>query len=468
LLQEGQIFDGTYRLLRLVGEGGMGVVYEATHARLAGRYAIKVLPEKLSEHSDALARFDCEARITSLLQHPNVVQVIDHNTAADGTEYLVMEYLAGESLGERLARRAPLPLDTVVGIVDQIAAGLAAAHAQGIVHRDLKPENVFLVPVAGRKVELVKILDFGISKASWGLQPPDGELCGTPEYMAPEQVEGRMAELDAATDQFALAVIAYEMLTGRNPFLADGVAEILSRVARVNPPPAGIGPDVDAVLRQALSKSKAERFPSVTDFSDALRAAATVRESQRPATLPDAAGEIAKLDGRPSSRRRNRGVALAVAMATGVSLSFLMKGPAGRLHWPGHPLSATAAPAVATVPKDPPRGPGVAEAAPRRQVVLTDGVGETPPQWAPDEAVQPKRRAATAATNAHVAEHAADRTLFRWSSIVADRRSRHLRQMASSGSPMLSRPPHSLPAASALPPDEDATMPLNETDDGAR
>src|SRR5262247_2144616 len=147
---EGQALDGTYQLTRLVGEGGMGAVYEATHARLAGRYAIKVLLRALSDSPEARACFDREARITSLLQHPNIVQVIDHNSTVDGTSYLVMEYLAGESLGARLAREGRLAVSAVVDIVDQIAAGLAAAHARGIVHRDLKPDNIFLVPVAGR------------------------------------------------------------------------------------------------------------------------------------------------------------------------------------------------------------------------------------------------------------------------------------------------------------------------------
>ena len=126
LLREGELFDNTYRLMRLLGEGAMGAVYEATHARLAGRYAIKLLLLKPTVGSEAIALFAREARITSLLQHPNIVQVIDHNTTADGTEYLVMEYLAGESLAQRLVRKGPLPLDIVVGIVDQIAAGLSA------------------------------------------------------------------------------------------------------------------------------------------------------------------------------------------------------------------------------------------------------------------------------------------------------------------------------------------------------
>ena len=134
----------------------MGAVYEATHARLAGRYAVKLLLLQPTVGSEAIALFDREARITSLLQHPNIVQIIDHNTTADGTEYLVMEYLAGESLAQRLQREAPLPLDTVVGIVDQIAAGLSAAHASRVVHRNLKPDNVFLVPVEGREAESVR------------------------------------------------------------------------------------------------------------------------------------------------------------------------------------------------------------------------------------------------------------------------------------------------------------------------
>ncbi len=163
MVQEQQTLDGTYRLDRLVGEGGMGAVYEATHARLAGRYAIKVLLREFSDRPEIRARFDREARITSLLQHPNIVQVIDWNSTTDGTSYLVMEFLSGESLASRLARVGRLPAPVVADVVEQIAAGLAAAHAHGVVHRDLKPDNIFLVPVEGRATELIKILDFGIA-----------------------------------------------------------------------------------------------------------------------------------------------------------------------------------------------------------------------------------------------------------------------------------------------------------------
>jgi len=331
LLREGELLDNTYRLMRLLGEGSMGAVYEATHARLAGRYAIKLLLVKPTVGSEAIALFDREARITSLLQHPNIVQVIDHNTTADGTEYLVMEYLAGESLAQRLLLKAPVPLDIVVGIVDQIAAGLAAAHASSVVHRDLKPDNVFLVPVEGREVESVKILDFGISKvkgSSWGRQAPEGTVMGTPLYMAPEQIEGRVADADGATDQFALAVIAYEMLTGRNPFRADTAGEVFALVLHTEPPPMGVGRDVELVVRRGLAKSNRQRFATITDFSDALRAAAAgrLRETQWAATLAYAAGEVASHDSKGRSGRRLRRLLLTLAAAATVALAFVVGG----------------------------------------------------------------------------------------------------------------------------------------------
>jgi len=347
--REGELFDDTYRLIRLVGEGAMGAVYEATHARLAGRYAIKVLLLKPMLGSEALAQFTREARITSLLQHPNIVQVIDHNTTADGTEYLVMEYLAGESLAQRLAREAPLALDAVVGIVDQIAAGLAAAHAAGVVHRDLKPDNIFLVPVEGREVESVKILDFGISKvkgASWGRQAPEGTVMGTPLYMSPEQIEGRVADADAATDQFALAVIAYEMLTGRNPFTGDTASAIFGLVLHSDPAPMDLGRDVEVVVRRGLAKSNRERFPSITDFSGALSAAAAgrLRETQWAATLAYAAGEVASHDSKGKSGRRARGVVLVAAVAASLGVAFVVGGENNRRSQltPAAPVAAAA------------------------------------------------------------------------------------------------------------------------------
>lgn len=252
----------------------MGVVFEASHARLAGRYAIKVLLQKLSDNPEALERFDREARITSSLQHPNIVQVIDFNTHTDGTEYLVMEFLQGETLAERLARRGALPMELVVTVVEHVAAGLYAAHSHGVVHRDLKPDNVFLVPIAGHQHELAKVLDFGISKAkdlNHGVHGPQSALMGTPQYMSPEQCQGRSKAVDARTDQFALAVITYEMLTGQPPFAGDSVGTVLSQVLYANPPPMHLNPEVEQVVRRGLAKAPEDRFPSVTAFATALR-----------------------------------------------------------------------------------------------------------------------------------------------------------------------------------------------------
>jgi serine/threonine-protein kinase len=339
VVSEGQTLDGTYHLERVLGEGGMGTVYEATHARLAGRYAIKVLLRALSDIDGVRARFEQEARITSLLQHPNVVQVIDHNTTADGTSYLVMEYLSGESLAARLAREGRLAVAQVLDIVDQIAAGLAAAHARGVVHRDLKPDNVFLVPVEGRGAELVKILDFGISKANWRRDTTDGQICGTPQYMAPEQAEGRARDVDATTDQYALAVITHELLTGTNPYAAETIEATFARIRGGVAPATGVAGTVDSVLARALSRARDGRFPSVTEFAEALRAA--VPAKTEPDTQPRPAAPARR------ARRSGRGWRTGLAVVAAITVtSFAGTGAGNRPPQP--PAVEPRRPAVTT------------------------------------------------------------------------------------------------------------------------
>jgi serine/threonine protein kinase len=272
----GTTLRGTYRILRTLDQGGMGMVFEAEHVRLKRRVAVKVLAQHLAKDAHALARFNREAEIISQLQHPHVVQVTDFDTTEAGEPYLVMELLAGESLATRLERERCLPVVEAVSMAHQVSSGLAAAHAANIVHRDLKPANIFLTQVAGQGT-LVKLLDFGISKRAGGGKGLTGEydILGTPDYMAPEQALGKTAQVDHRGDQYALAVITYEMLAGRTPFAGDDVMDVLRQVISTEPPPIEqlaphVSVDVGDILRRALSKDPEQRFPSINDFASAL------------------------------------------------------------------------------------------------------------------------------------------------------------------------------------------------------
>lgn len=272
----GTTLRGTYRILRTLDQGGMGMVFEAEHARLRRRLAVKVLAQHLAKDAHALARFNREAEIISQLQHPHVVQVTDFDTTEAGEPYLVMELLSGESLAARLERERCLPIADAVKIAHQVSSGLAAAHAASIVHRDLKPANIFLTQVAGQGT-IVKLLDFGISKRTGAGKGLTGEydILGTPDYMAPEQALGKTASVDHRGDQYALAVITYEMLAGRTPFAGDDVMEVLRQVISAEPAPIEqlaphVPPAAGEVLRRALSKDPEQRFASITDFATAL------------------------------------------------------------------------------------------------------------------------------------------------------------------------------------------------------
>ena len=265
---------GTYQIVRRIGSGGMGEVYEATHARLAHRYAVKFLHPGLRDHPEALPRFMREAQVTSRLRHPGIVSVVDFNTLPGGIAYLVMEYLEGEPLGKLLSRTGPLPLPRIVDITDQLSSALTAAHLEGVVHRDMHPQNVFVVPASSGQGDRVKILDFGISKIASLSQKLTGAaaVLGTPQYMSPEQAEGKSDELDAATDQFSLGTIVYEMLTGRPAFDGTTLASIAYQIVHANAPSIQdfrpeLPAELDKVIARALAKDKKTRFPSVSEFA---------------------------------------------------------------------------------------------------------------------------------------------------------------------------------------------------------
>ena len=279
----GTVIAETYTIEALLGKGGMGAVFLASHARLPGKkVAIKVLYADLAD-DEVLARFRREAEIASRLGHPNIVAVHDFNVLPDGAPYLVLDYLEGETLGDRIAR-GPMSLEEASAIVRQIASGLYTAHRDGIVHRDLKPANIFLVPteVAGNVVDQVKILDFGISKirGSQTVKTQDAAMLGTPQYMAPEQALGHNDLVDQRTDIFALGVIVYEMLSGAPPFVGGSVPEVMFKVVYEPAPPldarvAGLPDYVIAAVVKAMEKKREDRFATIADFSFALTRIAT-------------------------------------------------------------------------------------------------------------------------------------------------------------------------------------------------
>ncbi|WP_044189673.1 serine/threonine-protein kinase [Hyalangium minutum] len=274
-IKVGTILRDTYELTSLLGKGGMGSVFLARHLRLPGKQvAVKVLLHSDDLTEEQYARFRREAEIASQLGHPNIVEVVDFHSLEDGTPYLVMEYLRGESLAHRL-RKGRMSLREAFSIARQMGSALQAAHRAGVVHRDLKPANVHLVPTdsEGMIVERVKLLDFGISKlmGSQTLQTQEDVLMGTPRYMAPEQAMGRNREVDARSDIFAFGCIVYEMLCGDSPFAGGTIAEVVYRVVHEQPESlASRVPDLPgravAAVDRALAKQPKDRYQDVATF----------------------------------------------------------------------------------------------------------------------------------------------------------------------------------------------------------
>ncbi|MFO0580432.1 MAG: protein kinase [Polyangia bacterium] len=287
---------GSYRLVRVLGEGGMGTVFEAVHEGISGRAAIKILRPEAAVRHDIAARFFSEARAANAVEHPSILRVFDCGYTRDGLAYLTMEFLSGETLAQRLTRLGCLPLAAAVRLCRQAASALAAVHARGLVHRDLKPENLMIVrdPEAPGG-ERIKVLDFGIARLAEDLRHSlvntrTGMVMGTPTYMAPEQCHGARLVNELA-DVYSLGVILYQVLTGRPPFLGEGVGELLAMHLKDAPVPIGqLAPDVPAELVELvhamLDKSAAAR-PAMREVESVLRrlgvaAASADPESEEP------------------------------------------------------------------------------------------------------------------------------------------------------------------------------------------
>jgi serine/threonine-protein kinase len=290
---------GSFRLVRRIGHGGMGSVYLGEQTLIGSKVAVKVLHEHLASDASLVQRFYAEARAVNLIGHPNIVNIFDMNVVPPRRYYLIMEYLEGEPLS---APAGPMPPEQALPILIQVCQALQAAHARGVVHRDLKPENIFLCRREGPP--FVKILDFGIAKLFGGEmqegQTHAGWIVGTPEYMAPEQGSGD--PLDGRADLYALGVIAYRLATGRLPFKAASLAELLELIATTEPRPPrqaneAIPRELERICLKALSKRAMERYTTALDLAADLRhylAAASEGESSvvgLRAVKPEAVGE---------------------------------------------------------------------------------------------------------------------------------------------------------------------------------
>ena len=317
----GQVVGG-YRLVTALRSGGMGTVYYAEHTVIGRRAAVKILHPEVSCNPQHVARFLVEARAANDIRHPNVVEITDLGQSGD-LHYIVMSFLEGETLGERLEREKILDESTTVRIVRQIASALAAAHDHGIVHRDLKPENVFLLNHPDYP-DYVKVLDFGIAKllgaqlANAGHNTVMGTVLGTPAYMSPEQCRGQ-AELDHRSDIYSMGVMLYEMLTGTVPFRRESPADVLLAHVQDTPvSPFDLNPKLsrhmgEAILR-ALEKDPAKRFATMRELRDA------VENEVRPAK---AAGAATTVEEETFEKREKREASFVVSMLTGIILKRL-------------------------------------------------------------------------------------------------------------------------------------------------
>jgi len=316
-VRPGDRIAGKYRVDRVIGRGGMGVVVAATHEQLEQRVALKFLLAEAASNPDVVARFLREARAAVRILSEHVARVLDVGTLESGAPYMVMEYLEGEDLGQRLARGAAMGVEEAVGYVLEAIEAIAEAHALGIVHRDLKPANLFLTERPGGK-PIVKVLDFGISKVLSTANDPGmtraNAIMGSPSYMSPEQMTSSNT-VDVRSDVWSLGVVLYELLTGRLPFDSRTMPELVAAILQGTPPPvealrSDVPPGLKAVVDRCLEKDRERRYANVGELARGLMPFAPSRNEQRIERIEHVLG----LTSRAPQARADEGAPIARAV----------------------------------------------------------------------------------------------------------------------------------------------------------
>jgi eukaryotic-like serine/threonine-protein kinase len=347
LVFKGAVLAGRYRLEGIVGAGGMGAVWSATHLGIGQQVALKLVYANFVRSADALQRFDREAKAAARIKSRHVPQVYDNGVLEDGTPFLAMELLQGETLFTRVHQHGPVPLPEAISILDQCCRALGRAHALGIVHRDIKPDNIFLAHQLDEEGYVVKVLDFGIAKFTLlgegeHSSTRTGALLGTPQYMSPEQARA-LKTIDQRTDLYSLGLVAYTMLTGNLAFSGESLGDLLLQICAqplpslVNAAP-WLPPAMETWFQIACAREPNHRYPSAQALIDGLRAAAAAPHAP---ALSQPTGPGATIGSNHPS--------LGVPSATGASSLAIEPGGGARPPWAVLTLVAVLGASIAAV-----------------------------------------------------------------------------------------------------------------------